>query len=156
MGDFNLALIIVAIVVCIIVFIFNVYLLVNYQHPDDKNQAYFPKFVVVLGLSVALISILMLPADVANRQACRRAIYNGACNLTLPMKDLWIAVYIIDAVLVFFVIPFAMFYYEGDQDKWVFSPLIIIPHRCPTTIIVVMVSFVNLCDFLVSGLSGRG
>ncbi|KAF9680039.1 hypothetical protein SADUNF_Sadunf06G0078600 [Salix dunnii] len=117
MGDFNLALVIVAIVVCIIVLLFNVYLLVNYQHPDDKNQAYFPKFVVVFGLSVAAISILMLPADVANRQACRRAIYNGACNLTLPMKDLWIAVYIVDAVLVFFIIPFAMFYYEGDQDK---------------------------------------
>nr|AYI50066.1 LIMR family protein [Eriobotrya japonica] len=117
MGDFNLALVIVAIVLCIIVFVFNVYLLVNYQHPDDKNQAYFPKFVVVLGLSVAAISILMLPADVANRQACRHAIYNGACNLTLPMKDLWLAIYILDAVLVFFIIPFAMFYYEGDQDK---------------------------------------
>ncbi|KAJ7961237.1 LIMR family protein [Quillaja saponaria] len=117
MGDFNLALVIVAIVVCIVVFIFNVYLLVNYQHPDDKNQAYFPKFVVVLGLSVAAISILMLPADVANRQACRHAIYNGSCNLTLPMKDLWLAIYILDAVLVFFIIPFAMFYYEGDQDK---------------------------------------
>lgn len=117
MGDFNLALVIVAIVVCVLVFIFNVYLLVNYQHPDDANQAYFPKFVVVLGLSVAAISILMLPADVANRQACRHAIYNGACNLTLPMKDLWLAIYILDAVLVFFVIPFAMFYYEGDQDK---------------------------------------
>ncbi|XP_076896816.1 LIMR family protein At5g01460-like [Bidens hawaiensis] len=119
MGDFNLALVIVAIVVCVLVFIFNVYLLVNYQHPDDKNQAYFPKFVVVLGLSVAAISILMLPADVANRQACQHAIYNGACNLTLPMKDLWLAIYIIDAILVFFVIPFAMFYYEGDQDKTV-------------------------------------
>ncbi|KAL8206075.1 hypothetical protein R6Q57_009626 [Mikania cordata] len=119
MGDFNLALVIVAIVVCVLVFIFNVYLLVNYQHPDDKNQAYFPKFVVVLGLSVSAISILMLPADVANRQACRHAIYNGACNLTLPMKDLWLAIYIIDSILVFFVIPFAMFYYEGDQDKTV-------------------------------------
>ncbi|XP_058766164.1 LIMR family protein At5g01460 [Vicia villosa] len=117
MGDFNLALVIVAIVVCVIVFLVNVYLLVNYQHPDDVNQAYFPKFVVVLGLSVAAISILMLPADVANRQACRHAIYNGACNLTLPMKDLWLAVYVIDAILVFFIIPFAMFYYEGDQDK---------------------------------------
>ncbi|XP_010262857.1 PREDICTED: LIMR family protein At5g01460 [Nelumbo nucifera] len=117
MGDFNLALVIVAIVVCVLVFIFNVYLLVNYQHPDDVNQAYFPKFVVVLGLSVAAISILMLPADVANRQACRHAIYSGACNLTLPMKELWLIVYIVDAVLVFFVIPFAMFYYEGDQDK---------------------------------------
>ncbi|XP_022745115.1 LIMR family protein At5g01460 isoform X3 [Durio zibethinus] len=117
MGDFNLALVIVAIVVCVLVFLVNVYLLVNYQHPDDANQAYFPKFVVVFGLSVAAISILMLPADVANRQACRHSIYNGACNLTLPMKDLWLAIYIIDAVLVFFVIPFAMFYYEGDQDK---------------------------------------
>ncbi|GAB4857341.1 hypothetical protein Ancab_015249 [Ancistrocladus abbreviatus] len=117
MGDFNLALVIVAIIVCVLVFIFNVYLLVNYQHPDDVNQAYFPKFVVVLGLSVAVISILMLPADVANRQACRHAIYNGACKLTLPMKDLWLAIYIADAILVFFVIPFAMFYYEGDQDK---------------------------------------
>uniref|UniRef100_A0A7N0VHF4 LMBR1-like membrane protein n=1 Tax=Kalanchoe fedtschenkoi TaxID=63787 RepID=A0A7N0VHF4_KALFE len=117
MGDFNLALVIVAIVVCVIVFIFNVYLLVNYQHPDDKNQAYFPKIVVVLGLSVAAISILMLPADVANRQACTHAVYNGACNLTLPMKQLWLAIYILDAFLVFFVIPFAMFYYEGDQDK---------------------------------------
>ena len=119
MGDFNLALLIVAIVVCVIVFIFNIYLLINYQHPDDANQAYFPKFVVVFGLSIAAISILMLPADVANRQACRRAIYNGACHLTLPMKDLWLAVYIVDAVLVFLVIPFAMFYYEGDQEKWV-------------------------------------
>ncbi|KAL9252934.1 LIMR family protein-like protein [Drosera capensis] len=119
MGDFNLALVIVAAIVCVLVFIFNVYLLVNYQHPDDVNQAYFPKFVVVLGLSVAIISILMLPADVANRQACSHAIYNGACNLTLPMKDLWMVVYIVDAVLVLFVIPFAMFYYEGDQDKTV-------------------------------------
>ncbi|KAH9615738.1 hypothetical protein KSS87_007502 [Heliosperma pusillum] len=75
------------------------------------------EFVVVLGLSVSVISILMLPADVANRQACRHALYNGACHLTLPMKNLWLAVYIVVAFLVFFVIPFAIFYYEGDQDK---------------------------------------
>ncbi|KAG9147924.1 hypothetical protein Leryth_003512 [Lithospermum erythrorhizon] len=119
MGDFNLALVIVALVVCILIFLFNIYLLINYQHPDDVNQAYFPKIVVVFGLSVAAISILMLPADVANRQACRHALYNGACNLTLPMKELWLGIYIVDALLVFFVIPFAMFYYEGDQDKTV-------------------------------------
>jgi len=59
----------------------------------------------------------MLPADVANRQACQHALYNGACNLPLPMKTLWLVVYVVDAVLVFFVIPFAMFYYEGNQDK---------------------------------------
>lgn len=119
MGDFNLALVIVAVVVSVLVLLVSFYLLINYQHPDDANQAYFPKLVVVLGLAVAAISILMLPADVANRQACRHAIYNGACNLTLPMKTLWLIVYIVDAVLVFLVIPFAMFYYEGDLDKCV-------------------------------------
>ncbi|GFY82369.1 LMBR1-like membrane protein [Actinidia rufa] len=116
MGDFNLALVIVAIFVCVLVFLFTVYRLVNFQHPDDANQVYLTKFVVVLGLSVAAISILMLPVDVSNLQACQHAIYNGACNLTLPMKDLWLAIYILDAILVFFVIPFAMFS-EGNQDK---------------------------------------
>ncbi|KAK1365506.1 hypothetical protein POM88_041067 [Heracleum sosnowskyi] len=61
----------------------------------------------------------MLPADVANRQACRHALYNGASKLTLPMKDLWLTVYILDAVLVFFLIPFAMFYYQGDLETTV-------------------------------------
>ncbi|GLU12982.1 hypothetical protein SLE2022_296340 [Rubroshorea leprosula] len=117
MGDFNLALVIVVIMVCVLVVIFNVHLLINFQHLDDTNQAYFPKFVVVLGLSITLISILMLLADVANWQVCRHAIYNDACNLTLPMEDLWLAIYIVDVVLVFFIIPFTMFFYEGDQDK---------------------------------------
>ncbi|EHA8591136.1 LIMR family protein [Cocos nucifera] len=61
----------------------------------------------------------MLPADVANRQACIHAVYSGACDLTLPMKPLWLFIYVADALLVFFVIPFAMFYYEGDLDKTV-------------------------------------
>ncbi|XP_042050095.1 LIMR family protein At3g08930-like isoform X3 [Salvia splendens] len=159
MGDFNLALMIVTIVVCVLVLIVNLYLLVNYQHPDDANQAYIPKFIVVLGLSIASISILMLPADVANRQACRHAIYNGACNLTLPMKELWLALYILDAILVFFVIPFAMFYYEGDLDKtvwkrmkssllWVISTAVI----C-VLLLGILYGFLGKVDFTVRHLS---
>jgi LMBR1 domain-containing protein 1 len=117
MGDFNLVLLIIVIIVCFLTLIFNTYLLINYQHPDDSNQAYFPKIIVILGLSIAEISILMLPADIANQHACQSSIYNGACNLTLPMKQLWLAIYILDAILVFFIIPFTIFYYEGDQDK---------------------------------------
>ncbi|RZC90740.1 hypothetical protein C5167_028574 [Papaver somniferum] len=159
MGDFNLALVIVAIVVTVLVFIFNVYLLINYQHPDDANQAYFPKFVVVFGLSVAAISILMLPADVANRQACSNAIYNGACNLTLPMKTLWLVVYIVDAVLVFLVIPFAMFFYEGDQEKSVGKRIKSALLWCGTSVIVcglvlgILYGVIGKVDFTVRHLS---
>ncbi|KAG7033770.1 LIMR family protein [Cucurbita argyrosperma subsp. argyrosperma] len=161
MGDFNLALVIVAIVVCVIVFIFNVYLLINYQHPDDKNQAYFPKFVVVFGLSIALISILMLPADVANRQACKHALYNGACNLTLPMKDLWLAIYIVDALLVFFIIPFAMFYYEGDQDKSIGERMksamiwVVVMAIVCALLLGILYGFVGEVDFTVMHLSSN-
>lgn len=59
----------------------------------------------------------MLPLDVANRNACQSQVVNGACKLTLPMKELWYSIYIVDAVLVFLVIPFTVFFYEADQEK---------------------------------------
>ncbi|XP_020113120.1 LIMR family protein Os06g0128200-like [Ananas comosus] len=150
MGDFSVVLVVLAAVVPVLVLAVSVYLLVNYQHPDDANQAYFPKLVVVLGLSVAAVSILMLPADVANRQACRHALYNGACSLTLPMKTLWLAVYIADAVLVFFVIPFAMFYYEGDQDKSIAKRL-----RSALCWVIMSAVVCGLCLGILYGLVGK-
>lgn len=47
MSDFSVFLIILAVVITILVVVVNIYVLINYQHPDDRNQAYFPKFVVV-------------------------------------------------------------------------------------------------------------
>lgn len=46
----------------------GVYLLVYYQHPDDHNDAYFPKFVVIGGFVLAGATVLLLPLDVANRE----------------------------------------------------------------------------------------
>lgn len=43
-----------------------VYLLVYYQHPDDHNEAYFPKGVVTIGIMLAGATALLLPLDVAN------------------------------------------------------------------------------------------
>ncbi|GAQ82999.1 LMBR1 domain-containing protein 1 [Klebsormidium nitens] len=117
MSDFSVFLIVLAVIISVLVVVINIYVLINYQHPDDRNQAYFPKFIVVFGLTVAQLSILMLPLDVANRNACQSQVVNGACNLTLPMKELWYAIYIVDAVLVFLVIPFTVFFYEADQEK---------------------------------------
>jgi len=43
-----------------------VYLLINYQHPDDKNEAHFPKFIVIVGIMLAGFTAFLLPMDVAN------------------------------------------------------------------------------------------
>lgn len=67
-GDVDLFLIIGIVVAVSILLIFALYLLVNYQHPDDKNDAYFPKAVVIFGIVLAGITVLMLPLDVANNE----------------------------------------------------------------------------------------
>ena len=50
----NYFLIPVAIVAAAIVVAINLYVLVHFQHPNDRNQSYFPKLVVVLGLRCVL------------------------------------------------------------------------------------------------------
>ena len=107
-------LVIVCIVMPVLILLSNVYVLVNFQHPEDRNQAYAPKVVVVLGLTLAVVSVLMFPLDVANRRACDEGINN--CDMTLPMKELWYAVYIIMSLMVAFVIPFFIFFYEADYE----------------------------------------
>jgi len=109
-------LIIVAVVVAALAFVCNVYVLVHFQHPDDRNQAYFPKFVVVTGLTVAVLSLLLLPMDVANRSACAEGIIESACRYTLPMLDMWYATYMTMFAYIFVLIPWTLFYYEQDSD----------------------------------------
>lgn len=113
---YNWFLILVAVVLAVVLLVGNVYILITYQHPDDANQAWFPKIVVVFGLWLAMVTVLLFPLDVANRAACRFDVVLSACELTLPMKELWYATFITSLVLVWFFIPFTMFFYEGDSD----------------------------------------
>jgi LMBR1 domain-containing protein 1 len=113
----NWFLIFVTLVVTGLALVGNLYLLANYQHSEDRNQAWFPKIVVITGLTLAELSVLMLPLDVGNRAACSQEIALSACNFTLPMKELWYTVYMTMMVLITVVIPFSLFYYEGDSDR---------------------------------------
>ena len=48
----------------------GLYLLIIYCHPEDRNQAWFPKAVVVFGIALAIWTVLLFPLDVANRKVC--------------------------------------------------------------------------------------
>eukprot|EP00736_Rhodelphis_marinus_P004198 Rmarinus@m.22958 len=109
--DFNWWLVLSATVVTLLIFACSFYILVYFQHEEDKNCAYFPKAVVVFCLSLSMIIVLLLPMDVANRDS------NSGLGGDIPMEDLWEAVYWLIAIMIIVVIPFSIFYYEEDDDS---------------------------------------
>ena len=64
----DVILIVSLVVVFLIMVVVGIYLIVHYQHPDDHNDAYIPKVVVLLGFVLAGCTVLLFPLDVANNE----------------------------------------------------------------------------------------
>lgn len=111
----NWWLIIIAILMAFVTLGLVFYLVFLYQHEDDRNTAWLPKVIVILGLSLACFNVLLLPYDVANRKDPDVANAPGGGINTVLM---WQIVMFAIAALAFLIVPFAIFYYEGlDPDQ---------------------------------------
>ena len=53
---YNWFLILVASIAAVVLVMINVYILVNFQHPEDRNQAWVPKLVVVRAPNRSMIN----------------------------------------------------------------------------------------------------
>jgi LMBR1 domain-containing protein 1 len=62
----DIFLILVIVVASLIFLVSSLYFLIHYQHPDDRNTAYFSKIVILGAFFLAGFTILGLPLDVAN------------------------------------------------------------------------------------------
>jgi len=100
-------LVITVILFSIILLGVMIVMVIIFGHPDDKNEAKFPKAVVVTGLWLAFASVLVLPYDVANSRGSGGGLH---------VEVLWEIIYITLAILIFVIIPFAYFFYENDTD----------------------------------------
>ena len=116
MEGFNWVLIVITVILALLSVGVALYLLISYQHPEDKNQAWFPKLVVLTGITLAIWTVLLFPLDVANRNSCSPDFPASYCTFAVPSRLLWYILYIVNACLVFGVIPFAMYYYEADSE----------------------------------------
>ncbi|CAJ1930697.1 unnamed protein product [Cylindrotheca closterium] len=112
----DIFMIIVAIVAFVILAVVAIYLMINYQHPDDKNEAYFPKFIVIVGIMLAGFTAFLLPMDVANNDG-----YAGCTGYDtdlcggLDMELVWSIFFWLIPIWCFVLIPFATFFYEADD-----------------------------------------
>lgn len=147
-------LIAVAVVVPVVILACVIYFVIYFSSPDDKNQAWFPKIMVMLSLLFACMIVLLLPLDVANQNV------NGGLQLEL----VWLIFYMVVAGLCIAVIPFTMFYYESQdpdegicyQIKWglIYTILMI---ACAALTIGLMWAFIRNAEIdytlLTSGIS---
>eukprot|EP01016_Furgasonia_blochmanni_P033063 TRINITY_DN3424_c0_g2_i4.p1 TRINITY_DN3424_c0_g2~~TRINITY_DN3424_c0_g2_i4.p1 ORF type:complete len:483 (+),score=109.01 TRINITY_DN3424_c0_g2_i4:66-1514(+) len=82
----------------------------RYCHPEDQGfgASWFCKALVIAGLTLSWAQVLMLPLDVANSRGT-----GGG----FEMDVMWLWTYGGVWIFVTLLIPFAMFFYESDEDK---------------------------------------
>eukprot|EP01006_Ploeotia_vitrea_P038710 TRINITY_DN66271_c6_g6_i1.p1 TRINITY_DN66271_c6_g6~~TRINITY_DN66271_c6_g6_i1.p1 ORF type:complete len:493 (-),score=25.84 TRINITY_DN66271_c6_g6_i1:528-2006(-) len=106
----NWWLIVVCAFVMLLVLAAVFYIVIVYSSPEDKNQAWAPKVVVVLSLSLACFTVLLLPFDVANRAD---PLILASLGGGLDLETMWQVCLISIAIDVVVILPFFIFYYEG-------------------------------------------
>jgi LMBR1 domain-containing protein 1 len=110
----NWWLILLACIIGILVLGIAIYLVLYFQSEEDANGAWLPKFIVILSITIACGTVLLLPYDVANRVNPLAA---SKFSPTLDTETMWIVVLWMLAGMAVCVIPFATFWYEAyDPD----------------------------------------
>jgi hypothetical protein len=94
----------------------NIYLLTLYVHTDDKGfrTALYCKVLVVIGLTLCQAQALLVPLDVANNSGALRE--QGLDLGGIDMKSFWYFIYLIVLALISILLPFALFFYETDEE----------------------------------------
>lgn len=106
----NGLLIALAIIFTIILIGINIYILALYSHTEDKGfgTALYCKLLVVIGLTLCQAQALMVPLDVANLSAIDES--------GIGMKGFWYFIYLLVLILICLLMPFALFFYETDEE----------------------------------------
>ena len=91
--------IIMIIIMTIVLLVTNIYILIYFSHPDDKESVmgWVLKVIVLLGLTLAWCQVLMVPLDVSNNRT-----FGGGIN----MKLFWFIIFIISLVYILIIFPY--------------------------------------------------
>eukprot|EP01061_Rhynchopus_euleeides_P010143 TRINITY_DN1949_c0_g1_i2.p1 TRINITY_DN1949_c0_g1~~TRINITY_DN1949_c0_g1_i2.p1 ORF type:complete len:498 (+),score=240.23 TRINITY_DN1949_c0_g1_i2:28-1494(+) len=103
-------LVILAVVGFVLTIAVSLYLVALYCSEEDKNQAWMPKIIVVVGLSLSAFAVLLLPFDVANKKD--PTLMNGETG-GVDVALMWQLVLWSIAAWLLVITPFATFYYES-------------------------------------------
>lgn len=111
----NWWLIVLIVVIPILCIGLAVYILFYFQSEEDKGTDFAPKVVFVVGIVLALGSVLLVPYDVANSP---NPTVKNKYQQSLNTELMWQIVLWAMAAMAIVICPFFMFFYEAyDPDK---------------------------------------
>ena len=101
--------IIMILIITVVLLITNIYILIYFSHPDDKESVigWVLKIIVLLGLTLAWCQVLMVPLDVSNNRT-----FGGG----IDMKLFWFIIFIITLVYILIIFPISSSLYETQED----------------------------------------
>ena len=101
---------IMIIIMAIALLITNIYILVYFSHPEDKDSiiGWILKIIVILGLTLAWCQVLLIPLDVSNNRT-----FGGGIN----MRVFWLIIFVITLIYILIIFPISSSLYEA-QDDW--------------------------------------
>src|SRR5688500_9357914 len=103
-------LILIAVIMGLMLVGLSIYIVVIYVAENDRMSAWFPKAVVVTSFTLASVTVLLLPFDVANRKdPVTMSDYGGGLDVDL----MWQIVLWTCASFIVVIIPFTTFFYEA-------------------------------------------
>ena len=129
--------IIMIIVMSVVLLITNIYILIYFSHPDDKESiiGWILKLIVIIGLTLAWCQVLMVPLDVSNNRT-----FGGG----IDMKLFWFIIFIITLIYVLVIFPISSSLYE-TQDDWTVCEKI---KHCLCFFLVLIIFFVGITAVL--------
>eukprot|EP00835_Amoeboradix_gromovi_P002561 NODE_148_length_17471_cov_0.413136.p4 type:complete len:396 gc:universal NODE_148_length_17471_cov_0.413136:11616-12803(+) len=133
----DIGLIVTVPFLCVLIIIASLYFLVYFISPEDKWTAWAPKILFIFCLSLACFNVLMLPLDVANQTM------DEDNNGGLPLRQIAIICFLTSVSIVYTVIPFCVFWYEGIDDGSGSSQLGHAMKWTLPTVIVIILIFVS-------------
>jgi LMBR1 domain-containing protein 1 len=104
---------VVVILIFILVFIGNIYILAYFSHPEDNitNGIWYYRGLVIMALSFACYIIFTIPLDISSSPR------SDSIGLSFPMDILWSVIDFVVCASVMFFLPLALVVYTNIETS---------------------------------------
>ena len=130
---------IMIILMAIALLVANIYILIYFSHPQDKDTilGWALRIIVLIGLTLAWCQVLMVPLDVSNNRT-----FGGGIN----MRVFWLIIFVITLIYILVIFPISSSLYDTQEDWTIWQKI----KHCLCFFLVTIIFFIAITALLYS------